>query len=124
AAIRGRPEEKMPRGNAMKNRMLWTGIAAAVAIGVASGSAQAQIKIVFNSFAPPTFVINQGMIDVWAKNVEKVTEGRVVVEIPATSLAPPQQQWEMVTQGVADGTYIFNAFALKRLLLPQIAHLP
>jgi TRAP-type C4-dicarboxylate transport system substrate-binding protein len=29
-----------------------------------------------------------------------------------------------VTQGVADGTYIFNAFALKRLLLPQIAHLP
>jgi TRAP-type C4-dicarboxylate transport system substrate-binding protein len=29
-----------------------------------------------------------------------------------------------VTQGVADGAYIFNAFAQKRLLLPQIAHLP
>jgi TRAP-type C4-dicarboxylate transport system substrate-binding protein len=64
------------------------------------------------------------MIDAWAKRIEKVTEGRVVVEIPPTSLAPPQQQWEMVTQGVADGTYIFNAFAQKRLLLPQVAHLP
>ena len=51
-------------------------------------------------------------------------KGASLVEIPATSLAPPQQQWEMVTQGVADGAYIFNAFAQKRLLLPQIAHLP
>jgi TRAP-type C4-dicarboxylate transport system substrate-binding protein len=98
--------------------------AAIAAICLAPVAAHAQTKIVFNSFAPPTFVINQGMIDVWAKNVERVTEGRVKVEIPATTLAPPQQQWEMVTQGVADGTYIFNAFARKRLLLPQIAHLP
>jgi len=104
--------------------MFRIGIFAATAISLATTGAQAQIKIVFNSFAPPTFVLNQGMIDVWAKNVAKVTEGRVIVEIPATSLAPPQQQWEMVTQGVADGTYIFNAFAQKRLLLPQIAHLP
>lgn len=100
------------------------GLAAVLAACAFSGVAGAQTKIIFNSFAPPTFVINQGMIDAWAKKVGEVTEGRVVVEIPATSLAPPQQQWEMVTQGVADGTYIFNAFAQKRLLLPQIAHLP
>jgi len=103
----------------------WLSISTAALLwSVAGGAAQAQTKIVFNSFAPPKFVINQGMIDVWAKNVERVTEGRVKVEFPATSLAPPQQQWEMVTQGVADGAYIFNAFALKRLQLPQIAHLP
>jgi TRAP-type C4-dicarboxylate transport system substrate-binding protein len=108
----------------MAGRLIGLFTAAVFAICAAASAAQAQIKIVFNSFAPPNFVINQGMIDVWAKNVERVTEGRVKVEIPATSLAPPQQQWEMVTQGVADGAYIFNAFAQKRLLLPQIAHLP
>jgi TRAP-type C4-dicarboxylate transport system substrate-binding protein len=108
----------------MTIRKILTGLAASIVLIATGGLAQAQIKIVFNSFAPPNFVINQGMIDVWAKDVARVTEGRVIVEIPATSLAPPQQQWEMVTQGVADGTYIFNAFALKRLLLPQIAHLP
>lgn len=107
----------------MKHRFLRVSAVLVVAAAAAT-AAHAQTKIVFNSFAPPTFVINQGMIDAWAKRVEKVTEGRVVVEIPATSLAPPQQQWEMVTQGVADGSYIFNGFALKRLLLPQIAHLP
>jgi TRAP-type C4-dicarboxylate transport system substrate-binding protein len=112
------------RGNAMISKTSAFGVAAILAVSASAPTAQAQTKIVFNSFAPPTFVINQGMIDAWAKRVEKVTEGRVVVEIPATSLAPPQQQWEMVTQGVADGTYIFNAFAQKRLLLPQVAHLP
>jgi TRAP-type C4-dicarboxylate transport system substrate-binding protein len=108
----------------MTGRSTGVGVAAAIVLATIAGTAHAQTKIVFNSFAPPTFVINQGMIDAWAKRIEKVTEGRVVVEIPPTSLAPPQQQWEMVTQGVADGTYIFNAFAQKRLLLPQVAHLP
>jgi TRAP-type C4-dicarboxylate transport system substrate-binding protein len=108
----------------MVTRVFGVGVAAALAATLSIGTAGAQTKIVFNSFAPPTFVINQGMIDAWAKKIEKVTEGRVVVEIPPTTLAPPQQQWEMVTQGVADGTYIFNAFAQKRLLLPQVAHLP
>ena len=108
----------------MNKRYRGVGLAAALAVGLCASAAQAQVKIVFNSFAPPNFVINQGMIDAWAKNVERVTEGRVKVEIPATSLAPPPQQWEMVTQGVADGAYIFLGFAQKRLLLPQIATLP
>lgn len=97
--------------------------AAALLAAAAMGAARAE-TIVFNSFAPPKFIINNGMIDVWAKNVERVTEGRVKVQIPAKSLAAPQQQWEMVTQGVADAAYIFNAFAFKRLMLPQLAHLP
>lgn len=108
----------------MKRRMFSTAVVAAVATILTAAGAHAQIKLVFNSFAPPTYVFNQGMIDAWAKKVEKVTEGRVVVEIPAATLAPPQQQWEMVTQGVADGAYSFNGWLLKRLLLPQIAHLP
>jgi len=108
----------------MIGRLTGAAMAAVLVVCLGAGAAQSQTKIVFNSFAPPNFVINQGMIDVWAKKVAEVTEGRVVVEIPSTSLAPPQQQWETVTQGVADGAYIFNAFAQKRLLLPQIAHLP
>jgi TRAP-type C4-dicarboxylate transport system substrate-binding protein len=100
------------------------GFAAALALCTATGAAHAQIKITFNSFAPPNYVFNKGMIDAWAKKVGQVTEGRVIVEIPPTSLAPPPQQWEMVTQGVADGAYIFNGFAQKRLLLPQLAQLP
>ena len=108
----------------MNKRSSSASLVAVLAVALGASAAQAQIKIVFNSFAPPTFVINQGMIDVWAKNVERITEGRVKVEIPTTSLAPPPQQWEMVTQGVADGAYIFVGFAQKRLLLPQIATLP
>lgn len=98
-------------------------LTAVVGLATAMGPAKSE-TIVFNSFAPPQFVINQGMIDVWAKDVDKNSQGRLKVTIPAQSLAAPQQQWEMVTQGVADGAYIANVFAQKRLLLPQIGNLP
>ena len=102
-----------------------TAIATTLVLGLASVANQANAEtIVFNSFAPPQFVINQGMIDVWAKDVEKASHGRLKVEIPAKSLAAPQQQWEMVTQGVADAAYIANVFAQKRLVLSQIGNLP
>ena len=42
--------------------------------------------------------------------METATEGRVKIKFSATSLAAPQQQWEMVTQGVADAAYLFNGF--------------
>jgi hypothetical protein len=55
----------------MAKRYIGVSLAAALSLCLMGGAAQAQVKIVFNSFAPPTFVINQGMIDVWAKNVER-----------------------------------------------------
>ena len=55
----------------MANRYVGVSLAAALSFCLMGGAAQAQVKIVFNSFAPPTFVINQGMIDAWAKNVER-----------------------------------------------------
>jgi TRAP-type C4-dicarboxylate transport system substrate-binding protein len=84
----------------------------------------AETTILFSPFAPPNDVINTGIIFPWAKEVEKVTEGRVKIKFSDTPLAPPPQQWEMVTQGIADAAYQFNGFEINRLYLPQIAHLP
>lgn len=88
------------------------------------GSAHAQVEILFSAFTPPNDVINTGIVQPWAKQVEAVTEGRVKIRFSPTSLAPPQQQWEMVTQGIADAAYLFNGLQQNRLLLPQLAHLP
>jgi TRAP-type C4-dicarboxylate transport system substrate-binding protein len=88
------------------------------------GVAGAEVTILFSPFAPPNDVINTGIIYPWAKDVEQATQGRVKIKFSDTPLAPPQQQWEMVTQGVADGAYQFNGFEINRLFLPQIAHLP
>lgn len=94
------------------------------AVAATSVTAFAEVEILFSRFAPPNDIINTKIIEPWAKNVETATEGRVKIKFSATSLAAPQQQWEMVTQGVADAAYLFNGFQQNRLLLPQIAHLP
>ena len=106
-------------------KRLATSIAlAAAAVTMAAASAQAETKILFSPFTPPGHIIVTGIVQPWAKDVERVTEGRVKVTFPSNSLAPPPAQWEMVTNGIADAAFIFNGFAQKRLPLIGMAHLP
>lgn len=89
-----------------------------------SSIASAQTKVIFNVFIPRGHPIFKGMIEPWAKDVKAATKGRVVVEFPAASMAPPPRQWSMVTSGIADAAMLFNTFERKRLTLPPIAELP
>lgn len=104
-------------------KRMFKGLVAAILAGIALPAAAAHVTILFNSFEPPTGVI-PGIIRPWAREVAKVTDGRVTVTIPPTSLAPPPRQWELVTQGVADAAYVFNPFMQNKWVLPQMAGLP
>ena len=88
-----------------------------------AGPATAETKLLFNNFVPETHPITK-ILKAWAGRVAKVTEGRVVIEFPAASLAPPPRQWDMVAKNIADGGWLFNAFESKRLALVQMYHLP
>ena len=103
------------------------GLKAALLVAVpallASGPATAETKLLFNNFVPETHPITL-ILKAWAARVAKATDGRVVIEFPASSLAPPPRQWDMVTKGIADGGWLFNAFESKRLALVQMYHLP
>jgi TRAP-type C4-dicarboxylate transport system substrate-binding protein len=107
----------------MKRFVSTMALAAAIA-AVGAAGARAETKILFSPFTPPGHVIFTGIVQPWGKDVERVTEGRVKVTYPSNSLAPPPQQWEMVTNGIADAAFIFNGFAQKRLTLVAMAHLP
>ncbi len=72
--------------------------------------AAAETKIVFNSFTPATFVTGFGIINPWIKAMNEALAGEVVFKVPAKSLGAPPRQKDLVTQGIADGAYIFNAF--------------
>lgn len=87
-------------------------------------TANAQTNILFNRFTPPGFIINTGIINPWLEEIETVTEGRVVIELTDTNLAPPPEQLTMVEDGVADGAYQFLAFLANRAPLVQLALLP
>ena len=94
---------------------------------LATGLVQASLAdttIVFNSFFPPQNFINTKVLPLWIHQVESVTDGRVRVVIPPKSVAPPDQLWEALSNGLADAGYLYDGFLPKDVQLPLIAQLP
>lgn len=83
-----------------------------------------QTKILFNSFIPHNHFFNQDVLLPWLDMVNKATEGRVVFEVPPTTLAAPQAQYDGVKKGIFDAAYIANPFIYNIIKLPSIAQLP
>ena len=77
-------------------------LSTALLFGLVSLDATAQTTILFNSYEPPAGA-NRRVVEAWGKDIDRVTEGRVKLQFPPSSLAPPNQQWQVVLQGVADG---------------------
>jgi TRAP-type C4-dicarboxylate transport system substrate-binding protein len=65
-----------------------------------------------------------GVYKPWADAVEKESNGRIKVSIPAATLAPLPRQWEMVTSGVADVALTPNDYIRERVKLPFLAEMP
>jgi TRAP-type C4-dicarboxylate transport system substrate-binding protein len=97
--------------------------ACVLATGFVPAGAQTT-TVLFNVFTPlgsPTYT---KVLAPWFVDIEKVTEGRVKINRPPQSLAPPPEQLNMVVSGVADGAFQFNAFLQKSHPLLQIGFLP
>jgi TRAP-type C4-dicarboxylate transport system substrate-binding protein len=94
-----------------------------VSVGFGATESHAQATILFNSYEPPAGA-NRRVVEAWGREIERVTEGRVKLQFPPSSLAPPNQQWQVVVQGVADAAYTFNAWLQNKLLLPRVAEIP
>lgn len=87
------------------------------------GVASAQERIVYNIFTPPTHFIWDVMKD-WAAQVEAETEGRVVVEFTAKSVAPPPKVMDAIRKGAADAGFIANVFLGPKHPGPEVGMLP
>ncbi|SFO75868.1 TRAP-type C4-dicarboxylate transport system, substrate-binding protein [Cohaesibacter marisflavi] len=76
----------------------------------ASGGASAETKLVLSSWLPPRHPLVMGAIKPWAKQVDKVTEGRVTVRVLTKPLGAPPAHFDMAKDGVADITYGLHSF--------------
>ena len=100
---------------------LYAGLLTLLAVGT---SARADTKLLFNMFMVPQDPFNTLVMEPWAKDIAKATDGRVKIEFAPASLAAPQAQMDGVTKGVFDGAYMYHGFLQGRVKLSQIAHLP
>lgn len=98
--------------------------AAAAALIAGAQTASAETQVLFNSFIPQGHIFNQGVLLPWLEMVEEKTEGRVVFEVPATTLAPPPAQFDGIRKGVFDGGYSSTVFLEKFAPLSHLGALP
>ena len=98
--------------------------ATVAAFAFSHNPAKAETEILFNIFPPAKLPIVAGMTLPWAMELNKALKGKVVFKIPAKSLAPAPRQMDIVTSGVADAAFVFNAFIIKRVPHVRYSFLP
>lgn len=91
---------------------------------LASAPAGAETVLTMNNYFPQRVSLFRVYMKGWADDVEKATNGRVKVHVPAATLGPSSGSWDMVSQGLADVVVLVNAFESQRLQLPKIAGIP
>lgn len=99
-------------------------VSAVALIAVTCQSAQAQTRLLFNSFVPPTHVVNQRVFPVWIKNVDTATQGRIRIDPSPSNLAPPPGQLDLVLKGGADIAWQFSGVVANRLHMNQLTQVP
>ncbi len=72
-----------------------------IALGTAGG-VQGQTTLRFAQLVPPTHPYHTGILVPWIAEIERVTQGRVKVEITTAPMGPMSRNFDMVEQGIAD----------------------
>ena len=86
--------------------------------------ASAQTVLRFNGWLPPTHPIIALTVKPWTEEIAKVTQNRVRVEFTASSMGPPQNQLDMVKDGVVDAAFTVHGYTPQRFPLMRIGELP
>jgi len=84
----------------------------------------AETTVLFNNFLPPADVTNRNVVQPWLKSIEMATEGRVKIEQPTATLAPPPELLNAAQQGIVDASFIMVGFLDKSNPLLQLPLLP
>lgn len=82
------------------------------------------IQLKASLFVPPANAAVK-VIKAWGKQLAETTDNQVNVEIfPSGQMGPPNRQYDLVREGVADLSWVLHGFTPGRFPLVDIANLP
>lgn len=84
-------------------------VGALLAATAVAGSAAAETRLSFNILYPQTHFA-WPVFQAWADDIAEATDGEVIIDFPAQSVAPPPGILDSVRNSVVDGGFIFNGF--------------
>lgn len=73
-------------------------------------TAQSPVVLRMSSWVPAGTAISVNLFDLWAEEVARITQGRVVVEIPPAPQGPPPAHLGLVQSGEADIGYAIHGY--------------
>jgi len=109
---------------AMNVKLVTIGMCAAIAVSAIPSQAYAKTRLTVNCFWPSKHFMCTSLLPTWLSEVEKVTEGRVVGNIPPKSVAPPPAQLASVEKRVVDAAIQFSGLIGNRVKGPLVAMQP
>ncbi|NGN44604.1 TRAP transporter substrate-binding protein [Mesorhizobium sp. CGMCC 1.15528] len=101
------------------------GLAGALALALATTAAFADtVTIRYSSWLPTTHWLVGGSLVPYLEEIEKVTEGRVKVEILPKVVGTAASQFDVVRDGLADMSWIVAGYTPGRFKLAEMGELP
>ena len=94
-----------------------------LAVGFSASAMAADINLTISSWLPPAHPINTEMLQGLIGMMEEATDGKVSGEIKM-GLAPPPAQMDLILDGAADITIIFNGYQPGRFVATKLIELP
>lgn len=100
-------------------------LAGATALGLclSVSALAAETKLTIASWAPPSHAMNADMWPELIRRMEEATGGEVTAEIKY-GIAPPPALMDIVLDGAADMTWIFNGYTPGRFVATKLIELP
>jgi TRAP-type C4-dicarboxylate transport system substrate-binding protein len=106
-----------------KNKIAAVGTALCMTFAATSTYAQT-VTIRYSNWMPATYFAWTEVIQPWFKDIEKVTEGRVKVEILPKVVGSAASQFDVTRDGLADMAWVTAGFTPNRFPSTEFAELP
>jgi len=98
--------------------------ASAVLLGLGPVAASAQTTLTMSSWVGPNHLLTKDVLQAWAANVEKATNGRVKFQMLAKHPSAAPGTFDAVRDGLVDVSYVTASYTPARHPLPLLAELP
>lgn len=102
--------------------------AVAAAVMMLSGVAEADVVLKYSSWIPPQHAYSKDVVLPWMADIERVTEGRVKIEILPKTVGTAPEQYDVLRDNLADVSTVvpgytpgrFDAFGLGEVPLVSV----
>lgn len=106
----------------MKRTLLAAIAGLACLSGAASGRAETTLTI--STWAPPNHLMSKVVVQGWAEEVEKATQGRVKFRMLAKHPSAPPGAFDAVRDGLVDATFTGPNYTPARHIVTELGELP